>query len=226
LADGDELDRWAYRCLPTKNTLTAADARLVEEAFQIKLTGFGGSDASAIQAPSEAPASNQLVSPEDSLRAQQSDGALSPGIDKSLLTFPEPRRLRDKIHLRFVAKQPCLICGRQPCDAHHLRFAQSRGLGLKVSDEFTVPLCRGHHRELHRSSIEANWWKETGVDATAIARKLWNETHPIPASTCTEDAIVPPAPAIVVEKDRLDPRPRRTQKTQTTKRTQIPSPST
>jgi hypothetical protein len=107
-----------------------------------------------------------------------------------------------------------------------LRFAQSRGLGLKVSDEFTVPLCRGHHRELHRSSIEANWWKETGVDATAIARKLWNETHPIPASTCTEDAIVPPAPAIVVEKDRLDPRPRRTQKTQTTKRTQIPSPST
>ena len=42
------------------------------------------------------------------------------------------------------------VCGRQPCDAHHLRFAQNRAMGRKVSDEFTVPLCRGHHREVHR----------------------------------------------------------------------------
>jgi hypothetical protein len=47
-------------------------------------------------------------------------------IDKSVLAIPVARRLRDKTHLRFVAKQPCLVCGRQPCDAHHLRFAQSR----------------------------------------------------------------------------------------------------
>ena len=88
---------------------------------------------------------------------------MGPGaIDKSVLAFPEPRRHRNKDHLRFVAKQPCLICGRQPCDAHHLRFAQSRGLGLKVSDEFTVPLCRGHHRELHRAGNEASWWRIKG----------------------------------------------------------------
>jgi hypothetical protein len=36
----------------------------------------------------------------------------------------------------------------------HLRFAQPRGLGQKVSDEFTVPLCREHHRELHRAGKE------------------------------------------------------------------------
>ena len=72
-------------------------------------------------------------------------------IDKSVLAIPVARRLRDKTHLRFVTKQPCLVCGRQPCDAHHLRFAQSRGFSLKVSDEFTVPLCRAHHRELHRT---------------------------------------------------------------------------
>jgi len=60
-------------------------------------------------------------------------------IDKSQLAIAEPKRLRDKAHLKFVASPPCLICGRQPCDLHHLRFAQPRVLGLKVSDESTVP---------------------------------------------------------------------------------------
>jgi hypothetical protein len=102
------------------------------------------------------------------------------GIDKSALALSEPRRIRDKDHVRFVAKQPCLICGRKPVDAHHLRFAQSRALGRKVSDEFTVPLCRGHHRELHRFGDEAGWWKKTGIDPTVSARVLWLETHPLP----------------------------------------------
>ena len=75
-------------------------------------------------------------------------------IDKSQLMIAEPKRLRDKAHLKFVAAQPCLVCGRQPADPHHLRFAQPRAIGLKVSDEFTVPLCRGHHRELHQTGNE------------------------------------------------------------------------
>src|SRR5262249_3180437 len=53
-------------------------------------------------------------------------------IDKSTLALPEPKRLRDKLHLRFVASQPCIVCGRQPSDPHHLRFAQPRALGVKV----------------------------------------------------------------------------------------------
>jgi hypothetical protein len=57
-------------------------------------------------------------------------------IDKSALAIAVPKRLRDKAHLKFVSSQPCLICGRQPSDPHHLRFAQPRALGLKVSDEF------------------------------------------------------------------------------------------
>ncbi len=80
---------------------------------------------------------------------------------------------------RFVAKQPCLVCGRQPCDPHHLRFAQARGLGLKVSDEFTVPLCRAHHRELHRAGKELNWWARIGIEPLTFARQLWLSTHPL-----------------------------------------------
>ena len=104
------------------------------------------------------------------------------GIDKSALPFPEPRRIRDRDHVRHVAQQPCLICGRQPCDAHHLRFAQSRALGRKVSDEFTVPLCRGHHREVHRHGDEAEWWKKAGIDPTENARALWLKTRPLPTT--------------------------------------------
>jgi len=99
-------------------------------------------------------------------------------IDKSQLAIPEPKRLRDRAHLKFVATQPCLVCGRQPSDPNHLRFAQPRAIGLKVSDEFTVPLCRGHHRQLHQAGNEEEWWKTFKVNALEIATGLWEKNHP------------------------------------------------
>jgi len=92
--------------------------------------------------------------------AIQIDGpvaATAPGkIDKSVLTISEPRRLRDKAHIKFVGAQPCLICARSPADAHHLRFTQPRAMGLKVSDEFTVPLCRTHLLDAVQQRLDAN----------------------------------------------------------------------
>jgi Rad52/22 family double-strand break repair protein len=99
-------------------------------------------------------------------------------IDKSVLAIAEPKRLRDKAHLKFVASQPCLVCGRQPCDPHHVRFAQPRAIGLKVSDEFTVPLCRGHHRQLHQAGNEATWWERLRINPLETAKTLWDLTHP------------------------------------------------
>jgi hypothetical protein len=92
----------------------------------------------------------------------------------------------------LVAKQPCLICGRRPADAHHLRFAQSRTLGRKVSDEFTVPLCRGHHREIHRCGNEAAWWEKAGIDPTGPARALWLESHPLPVANGNDHSTASP----------------------------------
>jgi hypothetical protein len=106
-------------------------------------------------------------------------------IDKSVLTIPEPKRLRDKGHLRFVASQACLICGRQPSDPHHLRFAQPRAIGLKVSDEFTVPLCRGHHRQLHQAGNEVACWGNFNIKPMEVVRELWEQTHPQSASADT-----------------------------------------
>ncbi len=109
---------------------------------------------------------------------------LVPGpIDKSKLTLAEPKRLRDKAHLKFVASQPCLVCGRQPSDPHHLRFAQPRGIGMKVSDEFTVPLCRGHHRQLHRAGNELAWWKGLKIEPLTVAKGFWQQTRPKSAAT-------------------------------------------
>jgi len=94
-------------------------------------------------------------------------------IDKSVLRFGEVRRHRDKTHLRFVALQPCLLCGRSPSDPHHLRFAQPRAMGRRNSDEFVVPLCRTHHRQNHQFGDEVSWWKQTKIDPLKVALRLW-----------------------------------------------------
>jgi hypothetical protein len=80
-------------------------------------------------------------------------------------------------HRDFVCSQPCLICGRRPSDAHHIRFGQPRALGRKVSDEFIVPLCRVHHRDLHRRSDERAWWKAANIEPMEVAQRLWGETR-------------------------------------------------
>jgi hypothetical protein len=94
-------------------------------------------------------------------------------IDKSMLYLSEPRRHRDKPHLRFVALQPCLVCGRTPSDPHHLRFAQPQSLGRKASDEYVVPLCRTHHRQNHEVGDEMAWWKAIAIDPLLVAQRLW-----------------------------------------------------
>jgi hypothetical protein len=99
--------------------------------------------------------------------------ATSAKIEKSELTLSEPRRHRDKAHLKFVASQPCLVCGRSPADAHHLRFTQPCAMGRKVSDEFTVPLCRTHHRDNHSFGDEVAWWSRQAIDPVRTSRELW-----------------------------------------------------
>jgi hypothetical protein len=175
LCVADDATLWAQRRLPAKNQLSATDAQQVEEAFASKLA--------VIQTQSTK--TDEVLS-EQSLAEQTSPPTQ---INKSVLVFPEPRRVRDRDHIRHVIKQPCLVCGRRPSDPHHLRFAQSRALGRKVSDEFTVPVCRAHHREIHRCSNEGSWWRNTRIDPLAAARALWLETHPVPTQgTATDSA--------------------------------------
>jgi hypothetical protein len=178
LSAADDTATWAHQFMATKNSLAAADARRVEDAFAAKLATLGSGDGEGINAPSPAKPDHRR-SPRNQRPAEPSAVSASNSVDKSLLALPELRRFRDKTHVKFVAKQPCLICGRSPSDAHHLRFAQHRALGRKVSDEFIIPLCRGHHREVHRTGDEAAWWSKAGIDPLEAARRFWTETHPL-----------------------------------------------
>ena len=175
LASSDDAALWAHRSLRDKNRLSEQDALDIEQAFETRLATLSPGAERESAADQAVPAATAAQSPTEAVpvkRRSKRRPLQARAVDK-------PRRIRDRDHLRFVAQQPCLICGRQPCDAHHLRFTQSRALGRKVSDEFTVPLCRGDHRELHRHGDEAAWWSNAGIDPTKTARELWLTSHPL-----------------------------------------------
>jgi hypothetical protein len=174
LRSAEDAAHWAYRVLGAKDTMNAADAAQIEQTFQAKLATFAA-------IPPDEPQIQREPKHRPTPRGKKRQRA--PVIDKTILTLPAPRRIRDREHVKSVAKQPCLICDRRPADAHHLRFAQSPALGQKVSDEFTVPLCRGHHREVHRCGDEVGWWRTVSIDPTVRARALWLKTHPLPDAT-------------------------------------------
>ncbi|MHC2335466.1 hypothetical protein ACVIW0_004755 [Bradyrhizobium sp. USDA 4454] len=170
LSAGADLLIWAKSSLALKNTLCEPDAKLVEAAYLTKLqeadrTGMV-EQAPALRDPrlSGEPRPEALASIED-----------APAVRETGLTFPkEPPRKRSKAHLLFVRNQPCLVCRQRPCDAHHLKFAQPRALGRKVSDEYTVPLCRAHHQDLHRHGNERAWWANLKIEPLQVAHDLWS----------------------------------------------------
>jgi ERF superfamily len=187
----DEAAIWAQRNLPAKNTLTAIDAKIVEERFQDRLSTISDGQAPDGTTPAgtpdgPAPDRPPLAVPDKNLVAGRADADTS----QKALTGAKKRsrggviralgktvRLRDKDHRKFVLRQPCLVCGRVPSDPHHLTFTQPRALGYRVSDEFTVPVCRIHHRELHRSGDEAAWWQKLNIDPLPVALRLWQHTR-------------------------------------------------
>ena len=159
LCNPEALATWAHRIMPLKNQLSAADAQKLEGAFAAKLTQ-----------QHDVPAARSSDVPDHKIRK---------GRRKITRVVPitKPVRERDRNHLRFVASRPCLVCGRAPSDAHHLKFAEQRAMGRKVSDKFTVPICRLHHRDLHRRGDERIWWTSQGIDPLPIASILWERTH-------------------------------------------------
>jgi hypothetical protein len=177
LVDLETLATWAHRALPLKNQLATADAQTVEDAFADRLSQLGD--------PAARPESDQANghpgrSPSTKINAE------------GVVALSKPVRERDRDHLRFVASQPCLVCGRTPSDAHHVKLAEQRAMGRKVSDKFAVPICRLHHRELHRRGNERVWWQNQGIDPLAIAASLWARTH----------AGAPPDAEIVGDRDQ------------------------
>jgi hypothetical protein len=176
----DEAAVWAHRNLPAKNTLTAEDARIVEQRFQARLSTIPDGASLASDGRPHATRDQSGASagrPNASTSQKASTVAKKQSRSGSVRALGKTVRLRDKDHRKFVLRQPCLVCGRVPSDPHHLTFTQPRALGQRVSDEFTVPVCRIHHRELHRSGDEAAWWQKLNIDPLPVALRLWQYTR-------------------------------------------------
>ena len=163
LREPEALAIWAHQVLPLKNQLSASDAQKIEAAFAAKLT--------QVSDPTSGPGESRDAS-----------GQASQPPIPNVLPISKPVRERNRNHLRFVASQPCLVCGRTPSDPHHLKFAEQRAMGRKVSDRFTVPICRLHHRELHKRGDERTWWEKQGIDPLPIAASLLKRTHAVDAA--------------------------------------------
>jgi hypothetical protein len=165
----DEAAAWAHRNMPAKNKLAGADAKMVEERFQARLVQIGQQETAneSSRAPATPARTLHGSAPNDLAHdfPKPAGVAVTPATQKtaamgrkrsassSVQALGKPVRLRDKDHQRFVLRQACLVCGRVPSDPHHLTFTQPRALGRRVSDEFIVPVCRTHHRELQRSRM-------------------------------------------------------------------------
>jgi ERF superfamily len=177
ITSADNAAIWAHEALAAKNRLAAADANLVEDAFERRLSELAQSANG--EAPADAAPSTRVerVGVHEKRANGNDELDQAEGIDKSALVIATPRRYRNREHLRYVARQACLICGRKQSDPHHLRYLQPRALGRKASDEFAVPLCRSHHRAVHRAGDERAWWTAAGIDPIKVARQLWRQTR-------------------------------------------------
>src|SRR4051794_37070993 len=186
LTETAALTAWAGKILPQKNQLTTADAEAIENAFAAKLSQLGGEgpiENTKLEISERSEGAKGEVNPNEDTRPgpKRKNGSRSIATEtaeQSITPITKTLRLRDRDHLNFVTTQPCLACGRSPSDAHHLKFAQRRALARKVSDEFTVPLCRAHHRELHQRGDERSWWQQYNIDPLLTASALWAQTHP------------------------------------------------
>jgi hypothetical protein len=185
LQSEEEAADWVHKNMLAKNTLTAADADLIESDFKDRLMAIQSTSAS-LEEPAGSITGESSAAVSEQISAEPMEASVSapmilpqkPGARRRVVA--KTIRLRDKEHCKFIATQPCVVCGRTPSEAHHIRFAQPRAVGRKVSDEYTVPVCRLHHRDLHTYGDEASWWAAVSIDPLPIALQLWRKSRSHP----------------------------------------------
>jgi hypothetical protein len=83
-------------------------------------------------------------------------------------------------HLEAIRQLPCSLCEeRRGIQSHHLKSgpaARERGIGMKATDRWAVPLCIDHHAEVERlgSRREREWFLRWAIDPHLLAQALWN----------------------------------------------------
>ena len=165
LQDLDALDSWAHARL-AKNQLSAKDAQAVEAAFAARLSAGSVSQSRWRRLTTEREPDSALAAAE---RAR---------IDRKSLSSANPCANASATHLRFVAKQPCLVCGRSPampiiCGLRNPAVSASRSATSSPSRcaGYTIANCTDAARN-------ATGGRKPVSSPSVLARKLWLETHP------------------------------------------------
>lgn len=94
-----------------------------------------------------------------------------------------------------IKSRGCCICKNPVADAHHLRIiGHKRGMSVKNGDDYTIPLCRRHHDELHAMGDEKLFLDLHGIDPVKVLRQVKGGTdeqdtkHEVGARDSDEDA--------------------------------------
>lgn len=87
-------------------------------------------------------------------------------------------RVKDKAHLEFVSRLPCVITGRGPVQVCHIRFPslehgkRQTGKGEKPDDRWVLPMIPEMHA-LQHSGKEEKFWEDHNIDPLATAKLLY-----------------------------------------------------
>ncbi|WP_392552902.1 DUF968 domain-containing protein [Orbus wheelerorum] len=73
---------------------------------------------------------------------------------ESFMLRPKLKRWECEKYTQWVKTQPCVCCGKQADDPHHIIGYGQGKMGGKPHDIFTIPLCRTHHNDLHHNVVE------------------------------------------------------------------------
>jgi hypothetical protein len=79
-------------------------------------------------------------------------------------------------YLAAIRKLPSCISGKSPCEAHHLKCAGGRGVGLRAEDKWALPLTHDEHIngvERIGSRNEFKWFQDRGINPLDLATALW-----------------------------------------------------
>lgn len=109
-----------------------------------------------------------------------------------------PKRIRERngncsYHLANIRRLPSCLSGQGPCEAHHLRFGPERGVGMKATDRWAIPLTAIEHRLVHTvgGKVEEAWFAERGVDCYLVANALWKAKGNLEAMKRIVEANIP-----------------------------------
>jgi len=82
-------------------------------------------------------------------------------------------------YLAAIRRMPSCISGLRPCDPHHLKCGaagRERGIGLKATDRYAIPITRDEHNQIERlgSRQEFAHFMKHGINCLELATALWN----------------------------------------------------